>query len=390
MTGLVLASVETQAVRVSSKTLWVFLRAEDSDGYVGWGEATIAEPAMHPGLAAAIQRLAVRLIGHRFDAPIDLPHYLGSDDGPAGLPEAAAQSAMDQALTDIAARRAGVPIAAWLGASARDRLALYANINRRTLDRTPAGFAASARTAAAAGYTAFKIAPFDGLTPAIASTAAGRNLIDAGIARAAATRDAIGAEAQLMIDCHWRLTEAAAVDILAATSGLTLHWLECAVPETRENFAGMRRIREAANAAGVLTAGCETMIGVDGFAPFLSAGVYDVIMPDVKYAGGIRELMRVAERAAAAGVTCSLHNPSGPICHAHSIQVSAAIGGEARLEHQFDESPLFVDLVAGLPHDFVRPDVAWRGAAGLGIGLDAAVVAAHREIWPPTNAADPR
>jgi galactonate dehydratase len=300
-----------------------------------------------------------------------------------GLPAAAATSAFDQALIDLAARRAGTTVAETLGVKRAGDVVLYANINRRTLDRSPQGFAASARDARALGFGAYKIAPFDGVSPANASTAYGRGLIAAGLARAAAVREAIGPEARLLIDCHWRLTPQAAIEVLDEASGLRLHWLECALPETAENLAAMRRIRDRANRDGVLTAGCETMSGVEGFAPFLVSGVYDAIMPDVKYAGGMREILRIAERAAAAGVACSLHNPSGPVCHAHSIQASAAIGGTAMLEHQFDESPLFARLVARTPERFVAARVPWRGGPGIGIDLDRAVMLAHREAWPP-------
>lgn len=384
VSALVLAACSVHAVRVSPKTIWVFLRAVDRDGIVGWGEATVPDLAGHHALARAIERLTGERVGREIAVPVDLARTHGL---PTALTDAAAQSALDQALVEIEARRAGASVATLLGARDAAPVALYANINRRTLDRTPAGFAASARTALAQGFAAFKIAPFDGVTPAIASEEDGRRLIAAGIARAAAVRDAIGPDAALMIDCHWRLTPDAAEAVLAATAGLRLHWLECALPETAENFAAMRRLRDVAHRGGVLTAGCETMTGVAGFAPFLAAGLYDVIMPDVKYAGGVRELMRVAAAAAAAGTTCSLHNPSGPICHAHSIQASAAIGGGARLEHQFDESPLFVGLVEVPPADFVRPLIASRAAPGLGLALDPAVLAAHRVPWPPAETA---
>ena len=47
------------------------------------------------------------------------------------------------------------------------------------------------------------------------------------------------------------------------------------------------------------------MTGVDAFRSFLDAGVYDVVMPDVKYAGGFAEMLRIADAAAACGASCS-------------------------------------------------------------------------------------
>jgi galactonate dehydratase len=95
-------------------------------------------------------------------------------------------------------------------------------------------------------------------------------------------------------------------------------------------------------------AGAETFTGVEGFRPLLEQGLYDVVMPDVKYAGGLAELMRIAELAEKHGAACSLHNPSGPICHAHSIHVSAALAGAERLEYQHGETPLFYAIAPGL------------------------------------------
>lgn len=379
MSGFVLARLERHAVRVSAKTLWVFVRAVDGDGVEGWGEATLPGTGSDAVLAAAITRLGRALGGTRIVAPIDLTVHLAAAGAGDGLAIAAAVSAVDQALWDIAARRAGKPLAALLGNPVSETIDLYANINRRTLDRSPQGFAASARTAQDAGYRAFKIAPFDGVTPVNAETAEGRAGIAAGLERAASVRAVIGREARLMIDCHWRLTEATAIEVIADAAPLHLHWLECALPETAANFAAMRRLRVRANAAGLLVAGCETMIGRAGFKPFLEAELYDVVMPDVKYAGGLVETLRIGALAHAFGVQCSAHNPSGPICHAHSLQVSAVLQGKPFLEHQYDETPLFRDLVAAPPADFTAARVARLSGPGLGITLDPAIMARHAE-----------
>lgn len=379
MKGFVLARLERHAVRVSAKTLWVFVRAIDADGLEGWGEGTLPGAGSDAALTAAIARLGSSLVGERIATPIDLTAHLAESGSSVALETAAAVSAVDQALWDIAGRRAGKPIAALLGQSSVDAIGLYANINRRTLDRSPAGFAASATTAHGLGYRAFKIAPFDGVTPANAESAEGRAGITAGLARAAAVRAAIGREARLMIDCHWRLTEATAGDVIARAAPLDLYWLECATPEVPENFPAMRRLRARAHDAGMRVAGCETMIGRAGFTPFFEAELYDVVMPDVKYAGGLAEFLRIAALAHAFGVLCSAHNPSGPICHAHSLQVSSLVQASPFLEHQFDESPLFKELVIEPPADFTAPRVARLRRAGLGITLDRAVLARHAE-----------
>lgn len=351
-----------RGARVSGKTLWHFAEIEASSGLVGTGEASLQGQA--PAVAVEIARLAEALEG----GPAG-PQALAGLPAPKTLAEAAARSAVDLALRDVAAQAAAEPLAEALGGAHRDQIALYANINRRTEDRSPAGFAASAGEAVAAGFTAFKIAPFDGVTAEALAEPGGHAVLEPGLARIAAVRQRIGTEAELMVDCHWRLDEAATLAVLRAVEPLRLYWLECPLPETADNVPALVRLRHAANARGMKLAGCEQAIGLDGFVPFLAAGAYDTMMPDVKYVGGLDEVLRVADAFAAAGVDFSPHNPSGPICHAASLHVSAAVPGFSRLELQFDESPLFDSLVGG-----GLPRIA-GGAAGVpqGKGLGVAL-----------------
>ena len=132
------------------------LRLED--GTTGWGEASL--DGQEEAVAAAASRLLPRLA-----STVASHEKIFSRLPFATLPQAAVSSALMQAVWDADARRAGVPIAERLGGILRDRIGLYANINRRTRDRSPRGMAASARAARAAGFEAIKIAPFDEVRP---------------------------------------------------------------------------------------------------------------------------------------------------------------------------------------------------------------------------------
>ncbi|WP_306261883.1 enolase C-terminal domain-like protein [Pararhizobium sp. IMCC21322] len=96
-----------------------------------------------------------------------------------------------------------------MGEPLRAKIPVYANINRRTLDRTPEGFANSASDAIRAGFNAIKIAPFDSLDSE-KSKIETIKFIDEGVARVDAIRRAIGSDARLMVDCHWRFNEMSA------------------------------------------------------------------------------------------------------------------------------------------------------------------------------------
>jgi galactonate dehydratase len=117
------------------------------------------------------------------------------------------------------AQQRGVSVAAALGPVLRDRIPVYANINRGIASRTPEGFAAQARRAIADGFRAIKIAPFDEVE-LYGDTAANleSSKLEPGLARIAAVRHAIGTDVELMVDCHWRLNRAAADVVLRAVA----------------------------------------------------------------------------------------------------------------------------------------------------------------------------
>lgn len=363
-----IAEIAVTVASISAKTRWTFLEVVSEAGTAGVGEATLA--GGEDALLEAARRLLSSLPGtdDRFE-------MMATQNMPGNLPEAAIRSALDQALRDLAARARGLPLWRGLAPSGQEAVSVYANINRRTVDRSPEGFANSAHAALTSGHDAFKMAPFDEATDDARATGALGPAIEQGFARIAAVREAIGEDRRLMIDCHWRFDEGSAKLVVARAAELGLHWVECPLPETPEHLSALRRLRELANARGVRLAGCETVIGAAGFAPFLKAGAYDVVMPDVKYAGGLDELMCLAETAARSGVLLSPHNPSGPVSHAVSLHVSSVLPGFDRLEMQFDESPLFVGLVReGFP-PIIGGTTKVPAGPGCGVTLDAATLA---------------
>jgi galactonate dehydratase len=377
-------SVGFETLNVSPKTNWSFVCVRMSDGDCAWGEASLN--AWEPMLRGAVEVLDDRLRGLAIDeahGALDVsPH------APGGLVYAAAVSAAQQALLELTARARGQSWHNLLGPQRRERVPAYANINRATVERTPAGFVATARRAAAMGYTAFKAAPFDGLMPAQCGTAEGRQRMHHGIDCLLALRDAMGRDARLMVDCHWRFDEAGAVQTLQTLAPARLHWFECPLPETLRHWPSIQRVHHAAKDHGVLLAAAETQIGVAGFAPLFEAGLYDVVMPDVKYCGGPWEMLRIAERAHDAGVQFSPHNPTGPIASVHSLNVAAVAPECDMIELQFDESPLFEQLMPGVHPTLVDGAFAAPTQAALRIEPDRALLRAHpyRPVPPGVEA----
>jgi galactonate dehydratase len=127
-------------------------------------------------------------------------------------------------------------------------------------------------------------------------------------------------------------------------------------------------------------AGCEELVGVQQNRVFAEAGAYDVMMPDVKYAGGVAEMMRLADLFERCGVAFSPHNPSGPISHAASLHVSAVVRSFDRLEVQFDESDLFWTLAGSELPRFEGGSSPLPDGPGLGVTLTTDSTATSRGV----------
>lgn len=367
------ASLRCEVLNVSPKTNWTFVALRTSEGDEAWGEASLN--AWEPMLRGAVELLERQLVGLSLEAAHAA--LTVSPHAPGGLVQATAVSATQQALLELTARARAQPWHAPLGPLLRSRLPAYANINRATVDRTPTGFVATARRAAALGFRAFKAAPFDGVTPATCASAEGRQRTRHGLDCLFALRDAIGPDARLMVDCHWRFDEARALDVLQALAPARLHWFECPLPETPPYWPATQRVHHAARDQGVLLAAAETQIGRAGFQPLFDAGLVDVVMPDVKYCGGPWEMLRIAERAQAAGVQFSPHNPTGPLASLHSLNVAGVAPACDMIELQFDESPLFDALMPGLHPALEEGTFAVPTQAGLRAALQPALLARH-------------
>ena len=378
----VIEDIRWHTLRVTPKTIWTFIEVIDAAGRIGTGEATLTgrESAMH----GSFEHYKHVAIDHA-PAQVDLG---AARSAARTLSQFAVISALDQAVWDLAAQQSGISVSAMLGERRRDCVAVYANINRGITDRTADGFEAHARRAVEDGFSVLKIAPFDGIELyGDSHQRIDGKLLDAGIARIEAVRNAIGPDRDLMVDCHWRLNRSVAEEVLRATEPYRLYWLECPIPETPEMMDTLRGIRNRANDRGVRLAGCEEMSRVQGFMPFLDANVYDVMMPDVKYVGGIQEMIDVAQVMQRHGVGFSPHNPSGPISHAASLQICAAAPEVERLEMQYAETPLFDDLVNGMLPCAIGGAIMVPQGPGVGAHLDSAVMRKLRvDIALPSSA----
>ena len=145
-------------VRASQRTVWLLVRLRTDAGITGLGEASDAFGFANTTVQDAAQmestlRGFFRLVEGK--SPLDIGAYRAAGEPLAvkgGLVAATAFSAIEQALWDLAGKALDVPTYALFGGRLRATLPCYANVNRATAPRTPAGFAAAAKAAVAGGF----------------------------------------------------------------------------------------------------------------------------------------------------------------------------------------------------------------------------------------------
>lgn len=380
-------SIEPLILNVSEKTNWVFIRITAENGLSGIGEASLNgwETAQLAVLESLSLEFRGKLVGDVFPLLRVFQH------SPGGLVAGSVISAIEQAVTDLRARQAGVPIYALFAKQVHKFVRMYANINRGARDRSPDGIARSALNAVAAGYTAIKIAPFDGVYWGDADQSKVERLTRVGIDRIYAIREAVGPYVDIMVDCHWRFDHSGASRLLRELKAASLFWIECPTSENPDGFSVMRKLRKEAGACGMKLAGAERQAGAGGFSPFINEGLLDVVMPDVKYAGGYSEMLKIAENCAHHGVSFAPHNPTGPVCNLASMHICSVAPAFLILEHQLNESPVFFEVVKGYRPKLVNGCFELPDAPGIGVTLDDDVLRRNPYRRLPASAnLDPR
>ena len=360
-------AMDVFGVRATARTSWVFVRLRSNRGVTGLGEASMGRRTEAPELSTFFDLV-------RGESPFDIEQFRqrGWPLASAGDRRmAAAFSAVEQALWDLAGRALDAPVNELGGGALRNELPVYANINRATVTRTPDGFAVNAARAVAEGFRAVKAAPFDGFPSLDAPRREVERATDLGVACVEAIREAVGPDVAVKIDCHSFFNVDLAIAVARRLEPQRLSWYEEPVAPTR--LADTTAIQRAVTQR---MAGGEFLFGTDGFAPLCQERAVDVIMPDVKYCGGLLEGRRIATIAELYDVAVSPHNPSGPVATAASIQLCAGMPNFDILEHQWNEVPWRGDLVDP-PERFADGVIPVPDRPGFGVELNERLAREH-------------
>ena len=276
----------------------LFVKVTTVQGYEGWGEAFGFEGT--PVTRRAVEDLIAPLCAGQDPAQIGpLMRQVQEKLQVFGRGGAVihALSAVDTALWDIAGKTAGMPLHQLLGGGAAS-LPCYASLDPYG---SPAAVRAGVRRAVDGGFTAVK-------------------LHEREVAAVRAAREEAGQDTALMLDvnCPWTLGQATAM--AEQLREFRLRWLEEPLWPA-EDYDGLARLRAA---GGIPLAAGENAATLLEFGRLMD--VVDFVQPSPAKMGGVTELCKVFQVAAARGVTVMPHTfYHGPGLLA-AVQVTAALG----------------------------------------------------------------
>ncbi|WP_306118067.1 MULTISPECIES: enolase C-terminal domain-like protein [unclassified Roseitalea] len=260
-----------------------FVRIETQDGTVGWSCTNGGEVT-----ALIVREHLARMVVGR---PLDEIETLWEQMFLSLLPNDRSGFAMmaiagvDIALWDARTRQTGRPLTELLGGTRREHIHAYAT----TPD--PARLAAD-------GWWGLKAA----MPRCVQEGDVG---LDENVALMEHFRKIAGPDRRIMLDAFMAWDADYTLRFAEATRDLDIFWIEDPVPPY--DIAGLRRIRKAAGEGIRLALGNFCFSRFD-CAPLLEEGLVDILQPDVAWAGGITETIRIIEMAEAACVPVILHN----------------------------------------------------------------------------------
>jgi L-alanine-DL-glutamate epimerase-like enolase superfamily enzyme len=193
-------------------------------------------------------------------------------------------SAVDCALWDLKGRWLNQPVYRLIGGPTRPAIPAYASmLGYAVLD--PARVRDRAQEAKAAGYTAqkwfFRHGPMSGPVGLRKNVELVRTL-----------REALGDDDDIMLDCWQSMDVPYVIELADRIAEYRPRWLEeCVMPDRIDSY---RHLKEKIR---IPLAGAEHEYTRWGFKRFIDAAALDVLQPDIYWAGGLSETLKIAALA---------------------------------------------------------------------------------------------
>ncbi len=345
-----------------------FVKLSTDAGIVGWSE--FDEGFGAPGVSAAIERLAPRVVGQDVNAHERIYAQLNCATRPAsGGIVALALGAIENALLDAKARGLGVPVYELLGGRVRERIRVYWShcatwrINHPTHYQPAITDLAGVREIGAEvrerGFTALKTNIFSyeagGKNPRGWRPGFGvpfepglnveRKVLRDLVMHLEALREGAGPDVDILLDLNFNAKTEGYLKILRAIAHLDLFWVEIDsfVPEA---LGYIRRHSPHP------VSSCETLLGLREFMPYFREQAMDVAIIDTPW-NGVWQSMKIAAAADAHEINVAPHNFYGHLCTLMNAHFCAAVPNLRIMETDidriagdeelFDHVPEFVD-----------------------------------------------
>jgi L-rhamnonate dehydratase len=271
--------------------LWVRVVAEDGTfglGHTHWGEfsAPVVRHAFAP-LLVGRDCFAIEFVN-------DLMWRASQRFGATGI-AALARSAIDIALWDLKGKLLGVPVYSLIGGPCRPTVEYYASTH--DLD-----------WAMELGFTAFKIPN----SASYADGTAGINRLEDEVAEA---RRKVGPDADLMINPVMSFNVDYAIRVMERLLPYRLRWFE--EPLMPWNVDGLAQLKRAVPTMPVATG--EDHRGRHEFRELIDRHCVDVLQPDIRWAGGLSEVLKIYTLGEAAGLQTLVHGGGAMAAGQHFV-----------------------------------------------------------------------
>ena len=354
------------------------MRLETADGRHGWGECyTQADRDVQ--VAAHLDQLERYVVGwdaRQIKQFTDAAYNdFAARRGAMGYYSAI--SGLEQAMWDLAGKRAGMSVHELLGGRCRDRIRVYANGWARNANREE--LAESAQAIVERGFSAMKFDPVPGPWRTLISRADEEQ----AVRRVAVVREAVGPDVEILVEMHRRLAPMQAVRIGKAIEPYRPFWFE--EPVLAENIAALAEVRREVSIP-VVTG--EELYTKFEFREVFEQRAADILNPDVCNVGGILELKEIAAMAEPHFVAVSPHNYNST-----TVGLAATIRASATMPN-FLITEYFVNLeefgreVSIEPFEMVDGYIDVPSTPGIGIDLDPDALARFPyQQFPPRNVA---
>jgi galactonate dehydratase len=301
-----------------------------------------------------------------FEVEALVQRMMRNDYARAGQIAMSGAAVIETACWDIVGKVLEQPVYRLLGGGVRERIKAYAN-GWYTVERTPEEFHAAARRVVEKGYRALKLDPFGAGTSELAR----EERLNA-IALVEAVRDAVGPDAEILIEMHGRFTPAAAIAIARDLEPFAPGWIEEPVPPDN-----LKALKKVADRARIPVATGERIHVRHEFRELFELQAADVIQPDPTMCGGIWETRKLAAWAESYYVLVAPHNVGGPVSTAVALHLAACTPNFRIQEHFNDFAEDFVNDAAPGNPEVVDGFFALPKGPGLGVTIDEDVIAEH-------------